>query len=358
MIKRTICFSNPVALTTKNNQLFWSYLDDRHYRNPKASIEQDFTDIKNIKSTKTTVIEDDFLSGIDLLHNNVAEKTITNNGKYEPQEQITSGSIPIEDIGILVLDDYLLTISQGVISKLLQHNVALITCNERHMPTGLMLNLEGNTLQSHRWQSQIDASAPLKKQLWQHTIQCKIANQAHLLQHQDVEIGNMKKWELEVKSGDGQNHEARAAVYYWKKIFIPLPHFVRDRDGLPPNQILNYGYSILRATMARSLVGSGLLPTLGIFHKNQYNTYCLADDIMEPYRPIVDQLVIKIISRYGLVTELTTPIKKELLKIPALDVIIDGQNSPLMVAVQRTTASLVRCYEGSQRKILYPLIKC
>jgi len=117
---------------------------------------------------------------------------------------------------------------------------------------------------------------------------------------------------------------------------------------------LNYGYAILRAIVARSLVASGLLPTLGIFHRNQYNAYCLADDVMEPYRPYVDQIVCGIIRGNGKFLEMTPSMKKELLQIPAMDVVIDGQKSPLMNAVQRTTASLAKCFEGSSRKILYP----
>jgi CRISP-associated protein Cas1 len=138
--------------------------------------------------------------------------------------------------------------------------------------------------------------------------------------------------------------------------FTDIPNFERSRDGLPPNNLLNYGYAILRAITARSLVGSGLLPTLGIFHRNQYNAYCLADDIMEPYRPIVDKLVLSIIDTYGVVENLATHIKKELLQIPVLDVCIGGQTSPLMIGMQRTTASLVKCFEGTQRKILYPIL--
>ena len=164
----------------------------------------------------------------------------------------------------------------------------------------------------------------------------------------------MRNWSTEVKSGDSDNHEAVAAVYYWKNIFQLFPEFKRERFGPPPNNLLNYGYAILRAVMARSLVASGLLPTLGIFHKNQYNAYCLADDIMEPYRPFVDKVVLNIVNLNGNFLELTPNMKKELLNIPAMDVQINNEKSPLMIAVQKTTASLVKCFEGKQRKILYP----
>ena len=265
-------------------------------------------------------------------------------------------TIPIEDAGIVILDHQQITISQALIGKLLENNVALITCDNTHHPTGLLLNLDGNTLQSQKFQAQVVASKPLLKQLWQQTVIAKIENQAALLQTQKVETGNMKRWTQDVKSGDTTNREARAAVYYWSKIFFQFPDFTRDRYGEAPNNLLNYGYAILRAIVARSLVGSGLLPTLGIHHKNQYNAYCLADDIMEPYRPFVDKLVLKIIDDNGRFLDLGTSIKKELLQIPTLDVTIDGQKSPLLIAVQRTTASLSKCFEGEARKIIYPVM--
>jgi CRISPR-associated protein Cas1 len=266
-------------------------------------------------------------------------------------------TIPIEDIGVVILDHQQITITQALIAKLLNHNVALITCDQTHHPSGLLLTLDGHTLQSQKFKEQIQASKPLLKQLWQQTIECKIENQTALLEKQSIEVGNMKRWVQEVKSGDTTNREARAAVYYWNKVFTQFPEFTRDRFGLPPNHLLNYGYAILRAIVARSLVGSGLLPTLGIHHRNQYNAYCLADDIMEPYRPFVDQLVVKIIDQNGHFLDMGTNIKTQLLQIPTLDVEIDRQKSPLMVAVQRTTASLSKCFAGEIRKILYPVLK-
>ena len=197
-------------------------------------------------------------------------------------------TIPIEDIGVVLLDHKQITITQGLLEKLLENNCALITCDNSHLPVGLMLPLCGNTTQSERFSNQIEASLPLKKQLWQQTIMAKISNQATLLQNRrGAEVGNMRKWATDVKSGDSENLEARAAAYYWKNIFPSIPHFIRGREGDPPNNLLNYGYAILRAVVARALVSSGLLPTLGIHHHNKYNAYCLADDIMEPYRPYV-----------------------------------------------------------------------
>ncbi|WP_343702890.1 type II CRISPR-associated endonuclease Cas1 [Chitinophaga sp.] len=262
--------------------------------------------------------------------------------------------IPIEDIGLLVLDNPQITITQALLAKLLENNVALVTCDQAHHPAGLFFNLDGNTLQSQKFKAQVEASVPLKKQLWQQTVMAKISNQAMLLRSQREDYKYLDTLAKNVKSGDAENAEAKAASYYWKKVFPDFLEFRRDREGNPPNNLLNYGYAILRAIVARGLVGSGLLPTLGIFHRNQYNAYCLADDIMEPYRPFVDKVVCDIIRANGRFLDLGLTLKKQLLSVPAMDVIIDGQKSPLMNAVQRTTSSLAKCFEGSSRKILYP----
>lgn len=270
---------------------------------------------------------------------------------FKQQSEITK---PIEDIGLVVLDNKQITITSGLLEALLENNCAVVTCDSKNMPTGLLLPLSGNTTQNERFRHQLEASLPLKKQLWQQTIQAKIENQAIVLENNShTESKCMHIWASKVKSGDTENLEARAAAYYWKNLF-PFKGFVRHREGLAPNNLLNYGYAILRAVVARSLVGSGLLPTLGIHHHNRYNAYCLADDIMEPYRPFVDQLVCNIVTNADDYTELTTEIKRQLLTIPTLDVTIGGKRSPLMIAVSQTTASLYKCFSGEMRKIVYP----
>jgi len=259
-------------------------------------------------------------------------------------------TVPIEDIGVVVLDNRQITITQGALEALLENNSAVITCDCHRMPVGLMLPLCGNTTQNERFREQLDASLPLKKQLWQQTVQAKIANQAAVLREcRGAEVRNMLKWVGDVKSGDADNLEARAAAYYWPTLFSG---FKRDRDGLPPNNLLNYGYAILRAIIARGLVGSGLLPTLGIHHHNRYNAYCLADDIMEPYRPYVDRLVVAMFDSG--IEELDKDAKAQLLGLPVTEVVIGGQRSPLMIAVGQTTASLYKCFSGESRKITYP----
>jgi len=275
----------------------------------------------------------------------------------ETQQEVVR-TVPIEDIGVVVLEDRQITITNVALDALMQNNCAVITCDEKHMPAGMLLPLEGNTIQSERFANQIDASLPLKKQLWQQTVQAKIRNQASVLKRlSGVEVGCMLVWANDVKSGDSDNLEGRAAAYYWKNIFPSLPGFTRDREGEMPNNLLNFGYAIVRAVIARALVASGLLPTLGIHHHNRYNAYCLADDIMEPYRPYVDETVINIMRSdmdYG---DLTPELKKQLLGLPITEVVISGQRSPLMVAASQTTSSLCKCYSGELRKLVYPAME-
>lgn len=308
MIKKTLCFSNPIYLSLRNAQLVLH--------------------LPEVESNKTLP---------------------------EAIKREAERTIPIEDIGVVVLDNKRITITSGVMEALLENNCAVITCNQKSMPVGLLLPLCGNATQNERFRSQIDASLPLRKQLWQQTIKQKILNQEYVLRdNTDKETNCMRVWSNDVRSGDPDNLEARAAAYYWKNLFNNCPNFVRDRDGSPPNNLLNYGYAILRAIIARSLVGSGLLPTLGIHHHNRYNAYCLADDIMEPYRPYVDQLVLDIIHNNNEIPEITREIKLQLLSIPTLDVVINGKRSPLMIAAQQTAASLAKCFAGESKRISYP----
>ena len=308
MIKKTLCFSNPAYLSLKNSQLV--------IRLPEVESCDNLSD------------------------------------SFKQQSECT---IPIEDIGVVLLDNKRITITSSALEALIENNSAVITCDSKNMPIGLLLHLCGNTTQNERFRMQVDASLPLKKQLWQQTIKQKISNQAKILSiYTNADVGCMYAWADKVRSGDPDNLEARAAAYYWKNIFTDISDFVRGRDGEPPNNLLNYGYAILRAVVARSLVASGLLPTLGIHHHNRYNAYCLADDVMEPYRPYVDGLVLDIMCLTNDYSELTKDIKIRLLSIPVLDTTIGGKKSPLMIATQQTTASLYKCFSGEQRRMVYP----
>lgn len=277
--------------------------------------------------------------------------------QIKKQAEITK---PIEDIGVVVLDNRRITITQGLLESLLETNCAVITCDSHSLPVGLMLPLDGNSTQNERFRDQLDASQPLKKQLWQQTIKMKISNQAAVLATcTGKNSPTMLRWVDDVRSGDPDNVEGHAAAYYWKNLFAGidgLEDFTRSREGEAPNNLLNYGYAILRAIVARALVSSGMLPTFGIHHHNRYNAYCLADDIMEPYRPYVDELVYSIVKDKGINNlDLSKEVKAQLLSIPTLDVVIGGKRSPLMVAVTQTTASLYKCFTGELRRIAYPV---
>ncbi|MDH8701069.1 CRISPR-associated protein Cas1 [Dysgonomonadaceae bacterium PH5-43] len=308
MIKRTLYFENPSYLSVKNKQLIIRFPEIEKSDSLPESFKKE-----NIKQ------------------------------------------IPIEDIGVVILDNKQITLTHGVLESLLNNNCAIITCGSNRMPIGLHLPLDGNTTQSERFRAQVDSSLPLRKQLWQQTIQAKITNQAYVLNKtRNAKVSNMLAWAKDVKSGDSENLEGRAAAYYWANLFPDIPNFRRGREEVPPNNLLNYGYSILRAIIARALVASGLMPTLGIHHHNRYNAYCLADDIMEPYRPFVDKLVVDITEQENSIEELTKEIKVKLLSIPVLDVVINDKRSPLMIAASQTASSLAKCYLGEVRRITYP----
>ena len=296
MIKRTLLFSNPAYLSTKNEQLVVTY----------------------------------------------------------PEEDKPTATVPIEDLGMIVLENSQITLTNGLLTKLIQNKTAVVNCNAQHLPISLLQPLNGHSEQTERIRRQLSASQPLKKNSWQQTVAAKITNQAGHLHKTGKNAKKLYRWAREVKSGDTENHEAIAAAYYFQNLF-DIDNFSRNQKGIPPNNLLNYGYAILRAITARALISSGMLPTIGIFHHNKYNAYCLADDIMEPYRIYVDVLVKDIVDSEDNYSTLTTPLKTVLLSLPAMDVIIDEKQSPLMVAMSRTTNSLYECFAGISRKILYPV---
>ncbi len=295
MIKRTLFFGNPAYLSTKNEQLVVNF----------------------------------------------------------PEEEKPQTTIPIEDLGYVVLENPQITITNGLLMKLVQNKTAVITCDKQHLPCSFLQPLVGHSEQTERIRHQLNASQPLKKNLWQQTVSIKIANQAAHLSKRGKNALKLKRWAGEVKSGDAQNHEAIAAAYYFQNVF-DIEGFSRNQKGIAPNHLLNYGYAILRAVTARALVSSGMLPSVGIYHHNKYNAFCLADDIMEPYRIYVDAMVYEITKSTDDFEELSSDLKTILLNIPSMDVIIDNKQSPLMVAMSRTTNSLHECFLGSGRKVLYP----
>jgi CRISP-associated protein Cas1 len=309
MIKRTLYFGNPSYLSMRNEQLVLKY----------PAVE------KNVN--------------LPIHFKKEAETTV-----------------PIEDIGMVIIDHRQITITHDLCEKLIENNSAIVWCDAKHHPTGMTLPFAANDTLSEKTRFQIEASEPLKKQLWRQTIEAKILNQAAVLKHFSYPYQNLIYMATQVLSGDTSNMEGRAAAKYWDKMLEQFDT-TRGRFDGPPNNFLNYAYAILRATVARNLVGSGLLPVLGIHHRNKYNAYCLADDIMEPYRPIIDEHIFDYIElQEFLPEELGKKEKAHILDLVNIDVEIEGKKSPLMVGVQRTTASLMKCFMGESRKISYPTL--
>ena len=270
----------------------------------------------------------------------------------DPETKEEKGSVPIEDIGLLMLDHYQITLSHQLIQELMKNNVILISCDERHLPLAGMLPFSGNSLFSERVKTQIEVSEPLKKQLWKQTIECKIQNQLKVLEQLDKYASPMYEYLKQVKSGDTTNMEGIAAQHYWK--YLIDNDFLRERFGDYPNPFFNFGYGVLLSIMARALVDTGLLLVFGIFHHNKYNPYCLASDIMKPYRPIADLLVMMWLQLHPEKQSLDKESKTFLLQIATQDVNIEKLVRPLIVGVKMTASSLLKCYTGEKRQISYP----
>jgi CRISPR-associated protein Cas1 len=288
-----------------------------------------------------------------VLIENKASVTVKNQ-QLVIKTETRESTVPIEDIGFIVLDHPEIYLSIPAMNLLIENNSAIIICGKNHLPNGMFLNLHSHHIQQEIFRNQIEASVPLKKKLWQQTIFEKITNQGILLEKIAYQKNSFNFLASKVLSGDTSNMEGVAASQYWKTFFDTYDiKFKRERYGDYPNNFLNYGYAILRAATARSLSGSGLLNTLGIHHKNKYNAFALADDIMEPYRPLVDEKVFEIMQKYEK-QELDSIIKSELLQILTRTVYFKDEKSPLMVALQKTASSLQQCYTGNRKKIKYP----
>lgn len=258
--------------------------------------------------------------------------------------------IPIEDIGVLLIDNKSVVYTHSVLTELLANNSAVVICDSTHHPSGMLLPLQSNSTQTETFRYQIEAKLPLKKQLWKQIVQTKILHQARLVKKNESTYKMLKALAIQVKSGDPENIEAQASRKYWP-VFWEDKNFRRDINGNPPNNLLNYGYMVLRAAVARALCSAGLLPTLGIHHKNRYNAYCLADDIIEPFRGFVDEKVKEV---YKSSTELDQQTKASILEVLYEKVTISGFSGPLMVGLHRTAASLARCFRGTQKKLELP----
>lgn len=258
---------------------------------------------------------------------------------------------PIKDIGFVIIDNPMVSFTVPVLNELTENNVAVIVCDKRQMPHSMLMPLEGNTTLQESHQCQIEASLPLKKQMWKQLIEVKIKNQAALLDRVGKNGNALKPFYMNVKSGDTDNREGAAARLYWAALFED--GFKRDREGDAPNLFLNYGYAILRAAVARALVGSGLYPAFGIFHRNRYNAFPLADDVMEPYRPFVDEIVHSLYYD-DKATDLDKQTKGKLLRVLFADVKIGKITRPLEVALSVTSSSMVKMFKGETARLSLP----
>ena len=261
-------------------------------------------------------------------------------------------TVPIEDIGFVLLENQQISITMPLLNALADNNAAVVVCTDKMMPNAMLLNLYSNSVQGERYRDQINVSEPLKKNLWKQTVEAKIRNQAALLDKLDKDGDLLKPYWQNVKSGDADNREGVAAKIYWDALFGN--DFMRYRTGGSPNEMLNYGYTVLRAAVARSLMGSGLFPAFGIYHRNRYNAFPLADDIMEPYRPFVDEIVFDLYANGD--NELNKDVKAEILKLLYVDTVFDKVTRPLDLGLSVTTSSLAKCFSGEQKKIIYPLL--
>ena len=294
MLKRTLVFSNPMTLSLKNCQLVLAYKDD-------------------------------------------------------PDNKVT---IPIEDIGVVIIEHQQVSITIPLMNALVEGNVQVVMCNNRGMPSAMLQSFEGNNLQGENLRNQMGAGEVLKKQLWKQIVEAKIRNQAALLNKVGQEGDRLKQYYQNVKSGDADNREGIAARIYFSGLFGES--FLRDRTVPGINALLNYGYAILRAATARALVSSGLLPAIGIFHHNRSNAFPLADDVMEPYRPYVDEIVYDMAMQAKL--DLTKEVKAEIINVLYADTQFSRVTRPLSVGLTLTTASLSKCFAKEQTKLSLPFM--
>lgn len=269
--------------------------------------------------------------------------------RYKDVEEVITR--PIEDVGVVIVESQLVQFTVPLLNALADNNVAVVFCNAQCMPNTMLMPLESNAVQQEVYRLQTEASLPTKKRIWKEIIEYKIRNQAALLDLLGRDGNLLKAYYMNVLSGDSDNREGQAAKIYWQQMYGRS--FNRSRNGESPNSWLNYGYAILRAAVARALLGSGLFPAFGLFHRNRYNAFPLADDVMEPYRPFVDYAVYQLFEDSPEAC-LDKEVKQQLVRVLFTDVKMKGQIRPLQVALSMTTASLVRALKDKKESIIYP----
>lgn len=268
----------------------------------------------------------------------------------EKKDDDSKVSVPIEDLSTVLIENQQVEITIPLLNALTAENVAVVFCDNTHVPASYLAPLESNSLQGERFRQQIEAGAPVKKSAWRQLIEAKIENQSRLLLKLSKDGDLLKPYYRNVKSNDADNKEGRAARIYWRELFGP--GFSRLRNGVEPNSLLNYGYSILRAATVRSIIGAGMLPLFGIHHRSRYNAFPLADDIMEPYRPYVDEIVFSL-SQHDC-RKLDSKAKVDLINVIYTDVIIDDNTHPLNIAIGITCTSILKMLAGKCKTLRLP----
>lgn len=263
-------------------------------------------------------------------------------------------TLPIEDLGVVIVDDARANYTQAVFIELLEAGATVMVTGRDHLPVGMMLPLDAHHVQTERHRAQVEAGEPLKKRLWQALVSAKIAIQGEVLNHFSGADGGLGPMSKRVKSGDTDNLEAQAAQRYWPLLFGK--EFRRDREANDPNALLNYGYAVVRAAAARAVVASGLIASLGVFHKNRSNPFCLADDLFEPYRPYVDWRVKLLVNEKGAdaLSLEDRETRASLLSIFNETIKVGGRRMPLLIGVQMSAASLARALTGGERMLSLP----
>ena len=267
--------------------------------------------------------------------------------------EVAKATLPIEDLGVVIVDNLQTVYTHAVLTELMAAGATLIVSDEYHLPAGMLLPLDAHTTQTESHRAQAEASEPIKKQAWQALIVAKLAQQAAVLSHftgADAGLGELAK---RVRSGDAENLEAQGAQRYWPVLFGKS--FRRHREGKPPNDLLNYGYAVLRAATARAIVAAGLIPTLGVHHRHRANPFCLADDLIEPYRPYVDWRAKTLCAESDTPPRIDEkPVRAALLSLFNETVVVGGKRSPILLALHASAASLARALTGGERTLALP----
>ncbi len=264
------------------------------------------------------------------------------------REEAARFTVPLDEVTVLVVSHPVVTFTQAVLAGLAEAGGAFVACDARHMPVGMMLPLHGHHTQAERFAAQAAASLPLKKRLWQQVVKAKIRAQGHLLERLRAGDHGLLRLARQVRSGDTQNVEARASQRYWPALFDD-PRFARNRDADDQNRHLNYGYAVLRAIVGRAICASGLHPSLGIHHHNRYDAFCLADDLMEPFRPLVDQAVVDWLKKHEPSEPLDRQARGFLLEALTGRLSLEAEQRTLFDVAARAAASLAAAFEGKRK---------